>query len=226
MLPPHSHTAVHKTAPTNPQRPLNVLIIDDEEFYRDTLTAYLAAYADLTVVAVAENGAQALHILESTPVDVALCDVRMPLFNGVDFTKTATARKLTCKILALTSFNDDRAMLGMLHAGAVGFLLKSADQHEIINAIRAAATGAMSISPEATNNLRKYLTPPPITIEGLPDRERDVLALLHLGKSNDSIAAALHVSVISVKKAVSRLMQRFNVSSRMELVAITRVLDQ
>lgn len=205
---------------------IHVLIIDDEHFYRDTLTAYLTPCADITVVAAVENGAQALQMLEKVMVDVVLCDVRMPLLDGIDFTKTAAVENLPCKILALTSFNDDRAMLEMLHAGAVGFILKSAGRHEIINATRAAVTGGMSISAEVAKGLRKYLTPPPIVIKELPERERDVLALLHLGKSNDSIAAALHVSVVSVKKAVSRLMQRFSVSSRMELVTITRTVDR
>lgn len=201
---------------------IHVLIIDDEQFYRDTLTTYLTPCADITVVATAANGAQALHMLEKVMVDVVLCDVRMPLLDGIDFTKTAAAENLPCKILALTSFNDDHAMLNMLRAGAFGFLLKSAAREEIINAIRVAAAGGTTISPEVATSLRKYLAHPPVVTEELPAREQDILTLLHLGKSNAVIAAELNVSTVSVKKAVSRLMQRFTVTSRMELVAVTR----
>lgn len=203
--------------------PIYLLIVDDEQFFRDTLENYFSTCEDITVVATADNGAHALQVLEKTMADVVLCDVRMPLLDGVEFTRTVAERNLPCNILALTSFNDDQAMLSMLQSGAFGFLLKNTGRDDIITAVREAAVGETTISPEVATGLRKYLAQPTVSTEGLPVREREVLTLLHRGKSNAGIAEELDVSAVSVKKAVSRLMQRFNVASRLELVATTRL---
>ena len=98
--------------------PIYLLIVDDEQFFRDTLENYFSTCEDITVVATADNGAHALQVLEKTMADVVLCDVRMPLLDGVEFTRTVAERNLPCNILALTSFNDDQAMLSMLQSGA------------------------------------------------------------------------------------------------------------
>ncbi|ARV66035.1 response regulator transcription factor [Corynebacterium glutamicum] len=203
--------------------PIQVLIVDDEPFFINALETYFSTNENINVVATAENGVQALDILSKTIVDVVLCDVCMPLLSGVELMKILAEKKLTCRVLALTSFLDDYAMLSMLQFGAFGFLLKSADRDEIIEAVQSAAMGGTTISPEIATNLRKFLSQPPSSISDLPTRERDVLTLLHLGKSNADIAAELKLSTVSVKKSVSRLMQRFQVSSRLELVASTRL---
>lgn len=203
-------------------RQINLLIVDDEQFFRDSLADYFSDAPDITVVATAPNGAEALQVLERTTVDVVLCDVRMPLLDGVEFTRAAAERKLPVKVLALASFNDEHAMLGMLQAGAYGFLLKSEGREEIVQAVRTAAAGGTTISPEAATGLRKYLARPVTGTEGLSDRERDVLTLLHVGKTNLEIAEELDLSAVSVKKTVSRLFQHYNVTNRLELVAVTR----
>lgn len=203
--------------------PIRILIVDDEPFFRDILEAYFTTCAGITVVDTASNGAQALKSLEKMMVDVVLCDVRMPLLDGVEFTRSVAELHLPCKILALTSFKDDQAMLAMLQAGAFGFLLKGATRKEIHSAVYAAAMGGTTISPEAATGLRKYLSCGIASTEGLSAREQEVLTLLHLGRNNSSIAAELDVSVASVKKTVRHLMQRFNASSRLELVAVTRL---
>lgn len=202
--------------------PVHVLIVDDEKFFRDTLKAYLAPHENILVVATAENGEEALEVLDKIVVDVVLCDVRMPLLDGLEFTRQVTEHNIDCKVLALTSFLDDHVMLGMLNAGALGFLLKTAGRDSIYSAILEAAKGGTTISPAAATGLRKYLIRPTSMVDGLPTRERDVLVLLHSGKSNVAIAEALEISMASVKRAISNLMQRFNAVSRTELIVLTR----
>lgn len=202
--------------------PLHVLIVDDEEFFRDALRAYLAPHEDILVVATVDNGEEALQVLEKIVVDVVLCDVRMPVMDGLKFTRKVADLHNDCRILALTSFIDDHVMVSMLNAGAHGFLLKTAAREDICAAIIDAANGGTTISPAAATGLKKYLLQPAAVTDSLPLREQDVLALLHAGKSNAAIAEGLEVSASSVKRAVSNLMQRFNAGSRTELIAFTR----
>lgn len=201
----------------------SVLIVDDEPFFRETLTAYLKNHEDITVIATANDGVEALEVLEKVSVDVVLCDVRMPHLDGLGFIKEASEKGLACRIVALTTFDDEQSMLGMLTAGAFGFVLKSARSGEIVEAVRTARRGGTTISPESATALCKYVTrfsgP---TTQSLPARERQVLTLLQLGKSNAAIADDLDIAEATVKKAVTRLMQRYDVASRLELVVATR----
>lgn len=199
-----------------------LLIVDDDEAFCDVLQKYFEGCEDITVVATATNGAEALDILEKSMVDVVLADIRMPILDGVEFTQAVTERELPCKVLALTMYSDDDAMLRMLQAGAYGYMLKSDRPEEIIQAVRAASNGGTTITPAVATSLRKYIMRPAAEVQDLPDRERDILAHLHRGLSNAEIAAEMDLSAASVKKALSRLYQRFNVTTRMELVAATR----
>ncbi|WP_080794330.1 response regulator transcription factor [Corynebacterium pacaense] len=203
--------------------PIRVLVVDDEVFFRDSLSAALAASEDISVVGVADNGLQARDFLLSNEAEVVLCDVRMPIMDGVGLTEELSARGALARVIAVTSFNEDQAMLRMLHAGAWGFVLKSARRREIIDAVVAVAAGGTVISPVAASNLRQYLVSPLSTLSvELSDRERSVLGLLHQGKSNRQIAGCLGVSEVSVKKTMSGLMRTFDVSSRVRLIAVTR----
>lgn len=203
---------------------IRVLIADDELFFIETLEEYLSAFEGIVVVATARNEAQALEALSENSVDVVLCDVRMPIVDGIEFSKAVLEREINCKIIAWTSFNDDRAVLEMLRLGASGFLLKSSEPSKIVEAIRKASIGGTTIDALSATKLRKYLGRFVSYPEDLPRRERDVLDLLHLGKSNDAISKELDISMVAVKKAVRRLMERYCASSRLELVAVTRNL--
>ena len=203
---------------------IRVLIADDELFFIETLEEYLSAFEEIVVVATARNGAQALERLSENSVDVVLCDVRMPIVDGIEFSKAVLERGINCKIIAWTSFNDDRAVLEMIRLGASGFLLKSSEPSKIVEAIRKASIGGTTIDALSATKLRKYLGRFLSYPEELPRRERDVLDLLHLGKSNDAISKELDISMVAVKKAVRRLMERYCASSRLELVAVTRNL--
>lgn len=202
---------------------ISVLIVDDEPFFGEALTRYLEKYEGIKVLGVSEDGVQALDMLQKVMADVVLCDVRMPRMDGVQFAKVVAAEKLPCRVVGLTTFDDERSMLEMLNAGCFGFILKSARPDEIVEAVRGAASGGTTISPQSATRLRRYLVNlPEPSASHLPDREWEVLSLLQKGGSNAAIADELRVSEASVKKAVTRLMQRYDVSSRLELVVTTR----
>lgn len=202
---------------------INVLIVDDEAFFREALSTYLKNHEDITVIATADDGVKALEVLDKVSVDVVLCDVRMPHLDGLGFIHAVSEKGLSCRVVALTTFDDEQSMLGMLAAGAFGFVLKSARSEEIIDAVRTATRGGTTISPESATALRKYVTRfPPSTTQSLPARERQVLTLLQMGKSNATIADDLGIAETTVKKAVARLMQRYDAASRLELVVATR----
>lgn len=202
---------------------ITVLLVDDEPFFRETVTAYLKRHDDITIVAAVESGTAALEVLEKMVVDVVLSDVRMPYLDGIGLAREISERGLSCRVVALTTFDDEQAMLEMLNAGAYGFVLKSARPGEIIEAVRSAVRGGTTISPASATALRKYVacfSGP--AVKTLPTRERQVLTLLQMGKSNAAIACDLRIAEATVKKSVTRLMQRYKVSSRLELVAATK----
>lgn len=190
---------------------ITVLIVDDEPFFRETLVSYLKEYKNITPIAAASDGAEALKILEKIKVKVILSDVRMPNLDGIGLAQEVAIRKPECRIVALTTFEDEEAMVEMLNAGAYGYVLKSSPPKIIVEAILSAAQGGTTISPHSATALRKYLT----RLSGpkrdtLPMREHQVLTLLHMGKNNNTIASDLNIAETTVKKTVARLMQSSN----------------
>lgn len=199
-----------------------VLIVDDESFFQRTLEAYFQNAEDITVIASCNSGYEALEVLGQKEVDVVLSDVRMPGLDGIRLLQKIWEEKMAARLVALTTFDDEQAMLEMLNFGAFGFVLKSAKPSEIIDAVRSAAQGGTTISPESATALRKYIASFPMpAVDGLPRRERQVLTLLHTGKNNAAIAKDLEIAETTVKKTVARLMQRYKVGSRLELVVST-----
>jgi len=203
-------------------RKIEVLIVDDEEFFREALVEIVKSFEDLTVVGDMSSGATALQFLENNACDVVLCDVRMPHMNGIEFTELSRHLDDPPQVVAVTSFNNDVSMVSMLRAGANGFILKSARRQDIADGIRSAVQGGTSISPDAARYLKKFLRPP-VSLESdvVSALDRRVLTELHYGLSNAYISRELGISVPSVKKSVNRLMQVFGASSRLQLVVLT-----
>lgn len=205
------------------QQDITVLVVDDEPFFREALSVYLNNHDSIAAVAAVCNGIEALETLENMRADVVLSDVRMPHLDGIGLAQEISERGLSCRVVALTTFDDEQAMLEMLNAGAYGFVLKSARPSEIIEAVLSAARGGTTISPESATALRKYIAHfPAESTKKLPPREQQVLTLLHTGKNNAAIANDLVIAETTVKKIIARLLQRYNVSSRLELVVTTR----
>lgn len=206
----------HKTS-------IKILIVDDDRNYKTALLSFFEKEDDIDVVATAANGLEALNLLKYTSVDVVLSDIRMPFLDGIELSRELKRDNFQGKIIALTTFNDDHTMLEMLHNGAFGFVLKSSSSEQIIAAVRAAASDGTTISPEAATALRKYIDNfEDVQLDALPYRDRQVLTLLHMGKTNEEIAQDLNIAQTTTKKSVTRLMQRFNVSNRLKLVIISR----
>lgn len=210
------------------QAPIRVFLVDDDPLVRDVLTRYLDTTDDIKVVGTASNGADALEALAHTEVDLVLSDVYMPKMDGATLLRNLAQRPPTPAFLAITSLENDKAMLDVLAHGGRGYILKSQPPEEIILSVRQAVTGGTVVSPAAMNNLVRYLSPaeesaPPVATstplpEGITDVERAVLDLLCEGLSNADIAKRLNYSESTVKKQVSNLLTLFGVSSRLDLV--------
>lgn len=201
---------------------ISVLVVDDEPFFLETLTSYLNRCSDINAVAIASSGIEALKVLERISVDVVLSDIRMPHMDGIELAREISKQGLSCRVVAMTTFDNEQHLLEILNAGAYGFVLKIARPEKIVEAVRSAARGGTTISPESATALRKYIAYfPAAGAKVLPSREHQVLTLLHLGKNNATIANDLALAETTVKKIIARLLQRYKVSSRLELVVST-----
>lgn len=211
--------------------PIRVLVVDDQAIVRDGLVTVLGFIPDLTVVAAASDGEEALALAELHEPDVVLMDLNMPGMDGTTATRTMLERRPDTAVLVLTTFADDVSILGALRAGARGYLTKDAGRAEIATAIRAVAQGQTTVEAAVAARLIAHLAPPS---EGaapavsaparprfpqLTPREAQVLDLIAEGRTNAEIAAALFVTVPTVKSYVNQVFAKIGVSTRAEAVA-------
>jgi DNA-binding NarL/FixJ family response regulator len=201
---------------------LRVVIADDQPMMRAGFKAVLEASGDISVVAEAGNGEEAVRAaLEYTP-DVVLMDIRMPVMDGIE----ATRRLPRQRVLILTTFGLDEYIIDALRAGASGFLLKDAPTKEVVAAVRAVAAGDAVLSAAVTRQLLNQVarrlpaavSRHPHELDTLTAREREVLRMLAAGLSNVEIAAALVVSEATVKSHVSRLLNKLGLRDRVQAV--------
>ncbi|WP_229404466.1 response regulator transcription factor [Micromonospora sp. NBRC 110038] len=209
---------------------IRVLLADDQALIRTGLRGIIESVPDLEVVAEAASGREAVRLARSARADVVLMDIRMPEVDGLQATQLITADEdlAGVRVLILTTFELDEYVLGALRAGASGFLGKGATPTELIEAIRTVANGDALLSGKATRALiARFLTsgdpaPPPDTtvLNVLTDREREVLALVALGLSNDDIATRLHLAPSTAKTHVNRAMAKLGARDRAQLVVV------
>jgi DNA-binding NarL/FixJ family response regulator len=200
---------------------IRVLIADDQALFREGLRTLLGAHADLEVVAEAANGDEAVLMAGSYRPDVVLMDLRMPVLDGVAATRRLTAARAACRVIALTTFDDDETVFDALRAGAVGYLLKDVGSERLVEAIRATARGQSFLQPAIAskvlaefNRLSRAAPEPGELPEGLSERERDVLRLLARGASNKEIAAQLDLAEGTVKNHVTSILGKLGVDDR------------
>ena len=181
----------------------------------------------LTVVGEAGNGAEAVDVVARQRPDVVLMDIRMPLLNGIDATRQVIARTPDVKVLMLTTYDLDEYVYAALRAGASGFLLKDAPPADLLTAIRVIAGGDAILAPQITRRLiREFADRPdprrdlPSGVDGITDRERDVLLLVAQGLSNTEISARLHISLATTKTHVARLLTKLDARNRIQLVIV------
>jgi NarL family two-component system response regulator LiaR len=178
--------------------PIRVMLVDDHAMVRSGLAAFLLIFDDLSLVAEAANGVEALRLVEENRPDVILMDMVMPEMDGAAATRAIKERFPEIQVVALTSFKDDQLVHQALEAGATGYLLKNISADQLAAAIRDAYAGRPTLSPEATQALiratRAANQSTPL-LEPLTDREQEVLALMVGGLSNAAIAERLVVSL-------------------------------
>jgi len=197
-----------------------VMIVDDHAVVRGGLTKFLMVYPDLELVAEAESGEVAVQLCGLHLPDVVLMDLMMPGMDGVTTTRAIRQRYPQVQVIALTSFNEENMVQGALQAGAIGYLLKNVTAIELAAAIRSAHAGRMTLSSEASETLTNSLRQPPTSDNQLTEREREVLALMVKGMSNQDIADKLVVSLGTVKFHIGNIFLKLGVQSRVEAVTL------
>lgn len=211
---------------TQADGPIRVAVVDDQPLIRAGFSMVLAGQDDIEVVGEAENGAQALDLLDRVEADVVIMDIRMPVMDGIQATEQVMLRDDPPGVLVLTTFDDDEDAFAALRAGAGGFLLKNAPATEVVNAIRVLAAGESVVAPRITRLLLDRVADrlAPVNEEAerldvLTARERDVLTLIARGLSNAEIASDLYVAEATVKTHLSNLMAKLHLRDRAQAVA-------
>lgn len=203
------------------QERIRVLIVDDHQVVRQGLEMFLSAFDDLELVGQASSGTDAIQLCKQLTPDVVLMDMVMPELSGIDTMRQILKTQSEIKIIALTSFTDDSAMVqGALQAGASGYLFKDVGIDDLHNAIRSAYNGKPVLTPDAARMLIEASTQPKPESFHLTDRELDVLSLMVEGMSNRQIAHQLSISYSTVRFHVSSILSKLNVESRTEAVTV------
>jgi DNA-binding NarL/FixJ family response regulator len=205
---------------------IRVLLVDDQPLIRAGFRALLDAEDDIQVVAEAGDGQQAIALAAQHLPDVALVDVQMPVLDGIEATRRIAADPdLTgVHVVILTNYGLDQYIFTALRAGASGFLVKDIEPDDLLRAVRVAARGDALLSPTVTRRLiSEYVSRPPEAapatgLETLTNREREVMALVARGLSNDEIAAHMVISPTTAKTHVSRAMTKLHARDRAQLV--------
>jgi DNA-binding NarL/FixJ family response regulator len=209
--------------------PIRVFLVDDQEMVRAGFRMLLDSQEDLEVVGEAGDGGEALQRLAATRADVVLMDVRMPRLDGVEATRQLAVRDGAPRVIVLTTFDLDEYAFAAIKAGAAAFLLKDAAPPELLHAIRAVHAGDSVVAPSTTRRLLEHFAsslPDPSVpaadarLDGLTDRELEVLTLVGRGRSNHEIAAELVVAEATVKTHVGRLLAKTGSRDRVQLVVL------
>jgi NarL family two-component system response regulator LiaR len=203
----------------NTSQTIRVMIVDDHNVVRSGLATFLRAYEDLELVVEAKNGIEAVNLCRKHKPDIILMDLMMPEMNGIAATRAILADYPDIKIIAMTSFEDEELVHGVLAAGAISYLLKNVTSDELAKAIREAVSGRSTLSPEAARVLVQATRPKKQPLFDLTEREWEVMNLVVQGNSNQQIAEAMFISLATVKAHISSILSKLQVSSRAEAIA-------
>ena len=206
---------------------LRVIVADDQILVRQGICALLGFGTDIAIAGQAANGQEAVALAQATRPDVVLMDVRMPIMDGIEATRALRRSLPETAVIILTTFDDDHYLAEAVRAGACGFLLKDGDADDLARAIRAAASGGSVIAPQTLARLLPRLASEPQAdptavelVAHLTAREREVLALIARGFTNQAIANALVVGEATVRTHVSHVFAKLGVRTRTEAVIL------
>jgi DNA-binding NarL/FixJ family response regulator len=204
--------------------PIQILLVDDQALFREGLRTILSVRSDLEVVGEAANGQEALQLAHALRPAVILMDLRMPVLDGVAATRRLSAELPQCRVIVLTTFDDDEYVFEGLRAGAVGYLLKDVPSEKLVEAIRTAARGETFLQPSVAAKVVAEFTrlsnshPPassgPALVEPLSDRELEILKLVATGASNKEISSRLIITEGTVKNHLTNILGKLGVRDR------------
>ena len=206
---------------------IRVVVADDQTVVRAALVALVSTDADIEVVGAAANGQEAVALAVRHRPDVVLMDIRMPVVDGIEATRRIRAQVPGTAVLVLTTYDLDEYVFDAVRAGASGYLLKDGDGDDLVDAIRRSATGDAVMDPGALRRLLLEFARGPALdtaalalVQRLSSREREVLALIAQGATNDDIAAQLHISRPTVKTHVGALLTKLDVRDRTQAAVV------
>ena len=207
---------------------IRILLADDHGLFREGLTALLGSVPDTQVIGEAATGEEAVQRAAELQPDVLLMDIQMPGMNGIEATRRIVRESPHIGVVVVTMFEDDDSVFSAMRAGARGYVLKGADQEEILAVIRAVAAGEAHFGPAIARRLMNYFAAPRLAdpAEAFPDltaREREILDLIARGRNNQEIARELYLNPKTVRNHISNIFAKLQVADRAQ--AIIRARD-
>jgi DNA-binding NarL/FixJ family response regulator len=206
---------------------IQILIADDHTLFRDGMCALFDSLPEFAVVGQAATGQEAIAQAEAVQPDVVLMDIQMPGVNGIEATRHITRASPHIGVIMVTMFEDDESVFAAMRAGAHGYVLKGADQEEMLRTIRAVARGEALFGPNIAARLMNFFATPRTAIPSnifpaLTEREREVLHLIAQGYNNGRIANELTLSLKTVRNHVSNILSKLQVADRAEAIVRAR----
>lgn len=206
---------------------LKVLIVDDHPLFRHGVKTLFMTTPDLEVVGEVTSGEEAIQLAQTVTPDVILMDLRMPGCNGIEATREIVKKNPRIQILILTMFEDDHSVFSAMKAGAKGYVLKDAEQDDLLNAIRTVGNGGAIFSPGIASRMIDYFSAarPAAPVQSFPElteREREVLYLMAEGNPNSGIASRLKISGKTVSNYVTNILNKLQVADREEAINLVK----
>jgi len=202
-------------------QPIRVILADDHAVVRQGIRQFLETGSNIAVVAEASDGLEAVQLIREHRPDVAVLDIQMPGQSGIAVTRMLRAERFPVGILILTAFDDEPYIRAVLQAGANGYVLKTADAHEIVEAVQAVNEGKSALDPTIARKLLSQLARPEAvmtSVEPLTERELEVLRLAAKGYTNKAIGAQLSISDRTVQGHLAKIYDKLHAASRTEAV--------
>jgi two-component system, NarL family, response regulator LiaR len=216
-------------AVTDEQKTVRILLVDDHALIRRGMKGQFSLQPGFSVVGEAVDGAQAIELANQLQPDVVLMDIDMPVMDGIAATQQIKSDRVTTCILALSAFDSDTQVMGMLGAGADGYCLKSIEWEQLIAVIQLILQGGAYLDPQIAQKVARMLKPTVVSLEVsasevltqpiLSNREREILALIAKGHSNQEIANQLYLSLGTVKSYVRMVLNKLSVDDRVQAAA-------